>query len=132
MNLADLVRRMDNSNEDDESAPMPPAVMADDMLTKAALATCKYAVWRGERQWIVGITVTGITETEFGQIVDARAHCDLLNLRAVLEAMRDPSDRMVRAGLARELDLDDSSQVFGIWRGMVDAVIAETDEELRK
>ena len=106
--------------------------MTDDMITRAARATCQYAVWRGERRWIVGVKVTGITETEFGQLVDARAHCDRLNFRAVLEEMREPSEAMVRAGLARELDLDDSSQVFGIWRAMIAAAIAKIDEEFRK
>lgn len=61
----------------------------------------------------------------------AQAACDHLNLLAVLEsdALREPSERMANAAPARVDQSTEGTMYHGIWRTMIDALIAEVREQ---
>lgn len=66
----------------------------------AAKATRKYFVdsdQSGGDDWYV-FTEEGAFEMHFSSIAEAEAACNRLNAVAFLEAIRDPSDRMRKAG----------------------------------
>lgn len=57
--------------------------------------------------------------------VEAQIVCDRLNLIAVLEAIREPSEAMVWAPPSRANQSPEDSMYAGIYRTMIDALIAE-------
>lgn len=70
------------------------------------------AEWRAN-----GFVSEHVTEDE------AQAACDRLNLAAVLEALREPSMRMITVGWQRP-----SMAPAEQWRTMIDALLAEVKE----
>jgi hypothetical protein len=57
-------------------------------------------------------------------VIDAEAM-----VRAVLAAIREPSESMERAGWTADLPLTPSIKVGIVWRSMIDAMLEEDDEK---
>ena len=74
----------------------------------------------------VWVRETGQCASEFMLHGRAQAACDRLNLLAVLEALREPSEGMDSAG--HKAGLDRFGSPTAIWRAMIDAAIKEAAE----
>lgn len=64
----------------------------------------------------------------YGSCAEANAACDRMNLLAVLEAIREPSDAMCAAGSQDHKDAwGGEAPIFehSVYRAMIDALIAE-------
>lgn len=94
-------------------------------IDEAAKATRRYAVTRTDfAEWVVGTAEPYGTEfPRFQSFDEAQSTCDRLNLRAVLEAIREPSEEMIAAtfhpGKRGPLYADVD------WRKMIDHLIAQ-------
>ena len=60
---------------------------------------------------------------------EAIAACDRLNLIAALEAIREPSEAMQKAAMDRDGFDTEGNLYIGIFRAMIDALIAEVRNE---
>ena len=107
-------------------------------LAEAARATRKYFVsWHGlikAKVW--GVYPQDLFDPYSGELVaeidhlssedEAQAACDRLNLIAVLEALREPSEGVVDSGDA----VAAYGGVIEVWSAMIDAAIAEVRQKL--
>ena len=95
-------------------------------IDEAARATRKYSVVPpilGNEYWrVIQHSDPTYTEVCFNSPYDAQAACDRMNLRAVLEAIREPSETMVNTGYYSSLGQRETYQT------MIDALVAEVRE----
>lgn len=86
-------------------------------LTEAARATRRYFI---TRSGTIAIAVDVVQK----ELTDTQAACDRLNLLAVLEALREPSEGMATAA-ERVCGLWEGFLAENGWRAMIDKLIAE-------
>ena len=113
-----------------------------DRIAEAARATRRYHM---DCSLHTGVQTCFVVESASGNITlgpilysstEAQAACDRLNLLAVLEAIRKPSEGMLRAS-DRFAHTDETENIDwkGIariqWRAMIDALIAEVSNDQR-
>ena len=96
-------------------------------IDDAALATRKYDWFlqgpEGERKVCVW---HGDDLLAFDSIPEAQTACDRLNLLAVLEAIREPSEALQTAAVWRKADQEAIGDLYAsVYRAMIDALIAE-------
>lgn len=96
-------------------------------IDEAAKATRRYAVWcNTQNTWAIGVHGRAKAEFSLSKLEEAQAACDRLNLIAVLEALREPSEGMVAAGVHRARRDQIPAHVLATnWRAMIDAAIKE-------
>ena len=92
-------------------------------VDEAARATRKYKM-----EWMA-CDNGSVIEFVSSDSPDNQAACDRLNLIAVLEAIREPSEAMVWAPPSRANQSPEDSMYAGIYRAMIDALIAEVKEQ---
>lgn len=93
-------------------------------IGESAKATRRYVFWRSSDDfWSVGIDGIGNAVAQFRSPVEAQAACDRLNLLAVLEAIREPTERMVAAARRAGYGAEFCAPIE--WRAMIDAAIKE-------
>lgn len=98
-------------------------------IDKAMMETRRYFVlsWSPDA-FTVGTRRTDISAPSLNRTFKTRAEaqiaCDRMNLLAVLEAIREPSEAMCIAGD----DEDGTIQPQWYWRTMIDALIAEVEK----
>lgn len=100
-------------------------------LAEAARATRRYS-WRYIRKsyWACEDGADEPHTGPFKTVTEAKAACDRLNLLAALEALREPSEGMVAAGVHRARRDQIPAHVLATnWRAMIDAAIAEVRPE---
>ena len=103
-------------------------------MLKAAPATRKYwPVPHREYVSVYYVAFDGPQDPEnigelFYSFKEAQAACDRLNLLAVLEAIREPSEGMEKAALLRYPNLG-NGDVASIWYAMIDAAITEVKSD---
>ena len=94
-------------------------------IDEAARATrAFYIEWNGLKDakvWQVFTSEHVAASRGFNSRDDAQAACDRMNLRAVLEAIREPSETMMDAGIERV----EGGEPDVIYNAMIDALIAE-------
>ena len=101
-----------------------------DRIAEAARATRKYEVTMTKNDQSGDVfwnAVRGSTHIyQFNCRDDAQDACDRLNLLAALEALREPSEGMVAAGVHRARRDQIPAHVLATnWRAMIDAAIKE-------
>ncbi len=96
-------------------------------MDKAAQATRRYS-WHFEEagKYTIYDDDVGETVLTFRTISETLRACDRLNLIAVLEAIMEPSEDMVQAGVLSDDMQTGAERVRHIFRAMVDRLIAET------
>lgn len=103
-------------------------------IDEAARATrAFYIEWNGLKDakvWQVFTSEHVAASRGFNSRDDAQAACDLMNLRAVLEAIREPTENVARA--CRETADVESGYYehnpYDRWRAMIDALLEEVGE----
>lgn len=90
-------------------------------LTEAARATRKWQCTPGNVVYSLSTDGVRVCSTQEA----AQAACDRMNLLAVLEALREPSEGMVDAIGVGTVETDANR-----WRTMIDALIAEVRQKL--
>jgi hypothetical protein len=87
-------------------------------LDKGAVECGSYSIWSRDGKAPIK---SGLDQ------MSAHSECARLNARAAIEAMREPTTDMIEAGSRAEYLR--SRQVIGVWRAMIDAMLAVPAEK---